>query len=170
MCSPLKGILLIVPLKATIDSQRFRFWLCGVQFDSTVCITPGSQNYFENVRFRIFEFVTSFIYALTKNVWRKKYSLIFFDFQYNFHCNILRHHREITIIKYRIKTDSWQVFLDTFFHDSAVCITPRCFLKIRISRRNRNQIRKYFTLFIRGPDGFESWEKMEAENLVTHSL
>ena len=26
----------------------------------------------------------------------------------------------------------------------------------RISWRNRNQIRKYFSLFIRGPDGFES--------------
>ena len=40
----------------------------------------------------------------------------------------------------------------------------------RISRGNRNQIRKYFTLFIRGPDGFESWKKTEVENLVTHSL
>ena len=30
MCSTLKGFLLIVPLKATRDSQRFRFWLCGV--------------------------------------------------------------------------------------------------------------------------------------------
>ena len=39
-----------------------------------------------------------------------------------------------------------------------------------ISRRNRNRIRKYLTLFIRGPDGCESWEKMKVENLVTHSL
>ena len=32
------------------------------------------------------------------------------------------------------------------------------FLKIRISQRNQNRIRKYFSLFIRGPDGFESWK------------
>ena len=43
-------------------------------------------------------------------------------------------------------------------------------LKIRISRRNRNLIRKYFILFIRGPDGFQSWKTMEVENLVTHSI
>ena len=42
MCSPLKGFLLIVPLKATRDSQRFRFWLRGVQFDSEVWCTPWS--------------------------------------------------------------------------------------------------------------------------------
>ena len=40
----------------------------------------------------------------------------------------------------------------------------------QISRWNRNWIRKYFSLFIRGLDGFESWKKLEVENLVTHSL
>ena len=30
-------------------------------------------------------------------------------------------------------------------------------------------IRKYFSLFIRGPDGFEAWKK-GGQNLVTHSL
>ena len=45
---------------------------------------------------------------------------------------ILRHHREITIEKLRIKTDS------------AVWCTPRSFFSsIRISWRNRSQIRKY---------------------------
>ena len=29
----------------------------------------------------------------------------------------------------------------------------------RISRQNRNRIRKHFSVFIRGPDGFESWKK-----------
>ena len=29
---------------------------------------------------------------------------------------------------------------------------------------------KYFALFIRGPDAFESSKKIEVENLVTHSL
>ena len=40
----------------------------------------------------------------------------------------------------------------------------------RISWQNRNRIGKYFSLFIRGPGGFESWKKIEIENLVTHSL
>ena len=38
--------------------------------------------------------------------------------------------------------------------------------KVRISQRNRNRIRKYFSLFIRGPDGFEWWKKLGVENLV----
>ena len=42
MCSTQKGFVMIVPLKAAIDSQRFRFWLPGVQFDSMVCIPPQS--------------------------------------------------------------------------------------------------------------------------------
>ena len=39
---------------------------------------------------------------------------------------------------------------------SAVCCTPRRKLCDRISRGYRNQIRKYFSLFISCPDGFES--------------
>ena len=42
--------------------------------------------------------------------------------------------------------------------DSAVWCTTRIFLQIRISRRNHNRIRKYFTLCIRCPEGFESWK------------
>ena len=53
-----KGFLLIVPIKATRDSQRFLFWLCIVQFDSAVHHTAESD-YFENVRFRVFELVMS---------------------------------------------------------------------------------------------------------------
>ena len=41
-CSPLKGFLLIVPLKETRDQQNFRFWLWGVQFDSAVWYTLQS--------------------------------------------------------------------------------------------------------------------------------
>ena len=134
------------------------------------------------------------------------------DIQYN----ILSHHREITIIKFWIKTDTWQVtdsavwctpwsltprydadqgvFLYILFSwlrgemhtselDSTVWCTPgsqtpgdevwctlRSFLKIWISRRNRNLIRKYFSMFIRGLHGFESWKKIEVKKLVTHSL
>ena len=43
--------------------------------------------------------------------------------------------------------------------DSAMGCTPRSFFKIRISRRNR----KYFSLFIRGLDGFESWKKWRSK-------
>ena len=47
MCSPLKGFLLIVPLKATKDKRRFRFHLRGVPFVSAVWCTPrrSSQRY-----------------------------------------------------------------------------------------------------------------------------
>ena len=40
MWSPLKGFLWNVPLKATRDKWRFRFWLRGVQCVSEVCCTP----------------------------------------------------------------------------------------------------------------------------------
>ena len=43
MCSPLKGFLLTVPLKATTrNSKSFWFWLRGVQFDSPVWCTLRS--------------------------------------------------------------------------------------------------------------------------------
>ena len=42
MCSPLNGFLLIFHLKATRDSQRFRFWVWGVQLDSPVWCAPRS--------------------------------------------------------------------------------------------------------------------------------
>ena len=54
--------------------------------------------------------------------------------------------------------------------DYAVGCALRSFLKIRISRQNLNPMRKYFSLFIRRLDGFESWKKMEVKNLMTHSL
>ena len=64
---------------------------------------------------------------------------------------------------------------------SVVCCTPwrsslRCVahpqrqLPDLISRWNQNRIWKYLSLFIRGPDRFESWKKLEVKNLVTHSL
>ena len=43
--SPLKGFLLIVFLKATKGKQNFRFWLPGVQFDSTVWCTPRCDSH-----------------------------------------------------------------------------------------------------------------------------
>ena len=42
MRSPLKGFLPAVPLRPTRDSQRFRFWLCSVQFDLAAWCTPQS--------------------------------------------------------------------------------------------------------------------------------
>ena len=49
--------------------------------------------------------------------------------------------------------------------DSAVWCTPRSFLKIWISRQNRNRIQKYFSLFIKGLDGFESLKKLRLKIL-----
>ena len=42
----------------------------------------------------------------------------------------------------------------------------------RITRRNRNRIRKYFSLFIRCPDTYvgPNHEKIEVKNLVTHAF
>ena len=155
---------------------------------------------------------------LSKGVCREIFYLYFFpwfeptsfDLLYNFHINILRHHREITIVKFRIKTDTWQVtdsavgcgllwsltaeffeilyfvfmtprceahpevwprgLMHTVESDSTVGCTQQSFLKIRISWRNQKRIIKCFSLFVRSPDGFESWKKMEVENLVAHSL
>ena len=42
--------------------------------------------------------------------------------------------------------------------DSKVWCILQSFVKIWISRWNRNRIRKNFSLFIRGLDGFESWK------------
>ena len=57
----------------------------------------------------------------------------------------------------------WVTWLCGVMHtaelDSSEGSSPWSFLKIRISCRNRYRIRRYFTLFIRGPDGFESWKK-----------
>ena len=47
-------------------------------------------------------------------------------------------------------------------HTAEWC-TPQSFLKIRISWRNQNRIRKYFNLFIRALDGFESWKKWRSK-------
>ena len=56
-------------------------WLCGMMHtaksDSMVCNVHHTveSDYFKNVRFPVFEFVTSFNNVLSKNVWSKKYSL-----------------------------------------------------------------------------------------------
>ena len=108
----------------------------------------------------------------------KKFSWTICDLQYNFHCDIFRHHWKITIVKFWIKTDTcqatdsavwctpWSLTPRSDAHcesDSTVWCTPWSFLKIWISRRNWNRIRKYFSLFIRGPDGFKSGKKWRSK-------
>ena len=44
--------------------------------------------------------------------------------------------------------------------DSAQYHTPGWFIKIRISRRKRNQNRKYFNPLVSGPGRFELWKKL----------
>ena len=53
---------------------------------------------------------------------------------------------------------------------TAVWYTPRRFLKIWISLRNRKKIRKWFSLFVRGPDGFKSWKNRAQKSRDTHPL
>ena len=145
------------------------------------------SNYFENVRFCVFEFVTSFNYVLSKNVWSKN----------------LKASQRKKIIKFQIKTVTWQVtnsvvwctlrsltlrreahgrvwlrcvppttefFQILCFHDSAEWGAPRSFLKIWISQRNWKCIRKYFSLFIRGLDGFESGKNRDRKSCNTLPL
>ena len=42
--------------------------------------------------------------------------------------------------------------------------------KFEYIRENEFFEKNYFSLFIRGPDGFDSWNKIEVENLVTLPL
>ena len=111
MCSPLKGSLLFVSLKATRDQQNFQFWLSAVwlrvaggmhtgELDSTVWCKLWNQT--------TQKCLSTLFYKKTSYHW-VTYYIIFIVI-----C-ILRHHREITIVKLRIKTDS------------AVWCTPRSF-------------------------------------------
>ena len=54
--------------------------------------------------------------------------------------------------------------------DSAVCCTLRRQLCDWISWRNWNQIRKYFSLFIRGSDKCKSWKKNWRSKISWHTL
>ena len=63
--------------------------------------TPGSLT--------ISFFQLRFIEKYPKTCEVKKIHWTIRDFQYNFHSNIVRHHREITIVKFRIKIGTCQV-------------------------------------------------------------
>ena len=54
--------------------------------------------------------------------------------------------------------------------DTAVSCTPRSRIFELISRRNRNRIRKYLSLIIRGLDGFESSKNGGKKSRDTHPL
>ena len=109
-------------------------WLCGVHHTT-------ESDYFENVCFHLFYWKTSEVEEIPQTSC---------DFQYNFHSKILRHHREIIIVKVRIKTGTYtesavcslnpwydahkesysavwcrpRSFLYTFFHDYLLWWTP----------------------------------------------
>ena len=48
------------------------------------------------------------------------------------------------------------------------CESPRGVRIFKLYNRIFRQHRKYFSLFIRGPDGFESWKNIKVSNLVTN--
>ena len=62
------------------------------------------------------------------------------------------------------------IFDNLFFWLRAVIANFGFSLKIRISPRKRIFKRKHFNLFIRGQDGFDSWNKKMQTNLVTMPL
>ena len=68
--------------------------------------------------------------------------------------------------RYALKGVCREIFDPYFCHDSALRIS----LSDRISRRNRNRIQKYFRLFIRGPNGVESWKKGDRKSRDTLPL
>ena len=181
MWSSLKEFLLNFYLKVTRNSQRFWFWPCSVQFDSAVWCTPRSLTPRHDAHsgawlcgmMHTVEFFEKFG-ALDSSEWCKLWSL---TPRCDSHCGVweMRNFDHLTpqcASLCGIWLQHW-VWLRGVMHtadsDSAVGCTPWSVLKIQISQQDRNWIRKYFSLFIRGPEGFESWKK-EGENLVTHFL
>ena len=124
-------------------SHRSRVKLRGVhptkESSSPLCITPRSQTAHWGVKIKIFESLWLLFVGQSGEI-------------------LLEVNTSIMIEKI------WRKFL---FAKPKI-LTPRCvwhrgveFFELcdRISRWNRNQIRKYFSLFIRGTDEFESWKK-----------
>ena len=65
-----------------------------------------AESDYSTSKMSVFVFSNSWRLSITfyrKTSELKKIPLTIFDFQYNFHSNSLRHHREITIVKFRIK-------------------------------------------------------------------
>ena len=69
------------------------------------------------------------------------------------------------ILFFRFLRDIWSLICpDCPFKGNqkpSKCWWTRDFFELcdRIFRRNRKRVRKYFSLFIRGPDWFEAWKK-----------
>ena len=147
MCSPLKGFLLIVSLKAITDKWRIRFCFRCVQLIFAVCCTP----------------------------WRSSPRCV--AHCWDCLCGVYRDHLQGVMHTEEIisavcctlqilsppyvahRRDDLCGMLHTAEIISTVGCTQRRSLCDWMSRRNENLIRKYFRLFIRGPDGFESWKK-----------
>ena len=109
---------------------------------SAVGISPRRQSAHRGVKIEIF----SWLWLLLKG--QSWAILLGVNTEQWTHIHYSYHDEKIWIIK------CW--FTKNFFWDSPVC-TLRNQLCDRISRRNQKIIRKHFSLFIRDPDGFESW-------------
>ena len=134
MRSPPKVFLLIVTLKATTDKWRFRFWLPGVQFVTAVCCTPLRSS------LRCVAHCGDCLCVMLNTA----------EIISSVSCTPRR--SSLRCVAHRGD------FFELGAMDSTVCSTPWRQLCYRISQQNRNHIRKHFTLFIRGPTGFESWK------------
>ena len=205
MCSPQKGFLLIVPLKATRDSLRFRFWHHTAELDSAVGSTPRweahhgvwlsggmhtvkldsvvgctpSQTSSNMFFFSCFCFCNAFRLRFFEKLWSKKY------FLYNLWLTVLFSYKYLQASQ---RKSHWlRNVMHTAESDSAVWCTPWSLTLQRAAHhrvwlqgempaaeifknfRNRHWIRKYFSQFISGLDGFEAWKKWRSK-ILWHTL
>ena len=154
----LKGFLLNVPLKATKRLAKFWFWLRGLQFDSAVWCTPRSLTPRNDAHREKYGSLDSAVWCTPllqkcpfecsnslrlsiifnrKTSKVKKIPWTICQLQYHYRNNILSFHREIIIVKIRIKTDTLRYNahsgawlcggLHTVESDSAVVCTPQSF-------------------------------------------
>ena len=150
MCSSLKGFFMTVPLKATSDKWKFRFCLRGMLHTATEIVSPSPRC--DAHRRDFFEIWSSWLQIDHKVVslvgsrpWRQSPRCVA--------------HRRDRLLNVLHTEDRLQSVLHTAEIDSVVESTPPRQLCDRISRRNQDRIRKYFSLFTRAPDGVESWKK-----------
>ena len=74
---------------------------------------------FQKCQIIVFSYLLHLLYVLSKNYY------YYYYYYYYFHVNIFRHQREITFVKLRIKTDTWE-FTDLAVWCTPGSQTPRC--------------------------------------------
>ena len=83
------------------------------------CYPLPLKGIFQKFQIIVFSYLLHLLYVLSKNYY------YYYYYYYYFHVNIFRHQREITFVKLRIKTDTWE-FTDLAVWCTPVSQTPRC--------------------------------------------